>query len=169
MKFEWNKEEFYSGIQRMTLRFQGNIDKAMIQAEQIVKTKSIPSLVERSKAGDGGQFNKGYGAYTSRKYVNKRRKRGLQTGHKDLCFTGSLWDSLKIRNKDKGKDSFILEIGFTGSNPDRSKSNDQIANYQDEQLKRLGYFSGNSKIIAFNKEELEQLQQELIKSMADVK
>lgn len=158
---EWNKDEIYAEWQKIYLQFEGSVERAMKETERVVEEQTIPSVVQRSKAGDGTANESGYGYYRSKRHIRRRRRRGLQVGHKDLSYTDSMWQSLKIKKKTMWKTGFELQVGFTGKNPDRNKSNVNIANYQAEQI--------GKKILGMTPEESKTLQETIIKSLRNVK
>ena len=108
-------------MQRMDF-FVNNINQVMMDRVAEYAEDTIPSMVagritSRGKSSTGGNFT-GY----SKDWAKKRRKHGLQTGFKDFRFSGEMWNSMKVLNKEMRSTEIVITLGMSGINTEPYRS-----------------------------------------------
>lgn len=134
--------------------------KAMQNAIKVVETNVGKIMLNGANLGSALMqsrvFNKGIATsgkkmtYRSAPYKRLRKDAGLQTAHKDLTFTGNLFNSLTIL----GSNNKEVNYGFNNS------ETSEIANYQETSNKQV-----NEPIFDLSKKEIQQVEKAMTKDV----
>lgn len=116
----------------------------------------IPIVVRRIRTkgqhGSGTSFSTPY----SRSHKRRRNNEGLQTGYKDLTFTGSMLDNFQITETIQTGTGAKVTIAFEGQNERRrdqkAASNQQVANWLSDSKQE------NKNIVELSKEEEKMIE-----------
>lgn len=134
--------------------------KAMQNAIKVVETNVGKIMLNGANLGSALMqqrvFNKGIATsgkkmtYRSAPYKRLRVDAGLQIAHKDLTFTGNLFNSLTIL----GSNNKEVNYGFNNS------ETSEIANYQETSNKQV-----NEPIFDLSKKEIQQVEKAMTKDV----
>jgi len=134
--------------------------KAMANAIKVVETNVGKIMLNGANLGSALMqqrvFNKGIATsgkkmmYRSAPYKRLRKDAGLQIAHKDLTFTGNLFNSLTIL----GSNNKEVNYGFNNS------ETSEIANYQETSNKQV-----NEPIFDLSKKEIQQVEKAMTKDV----
>ena len=135
--------------------------QAMASAVKVVEANVGKIMLNGANLGSALMqqrvFNKGITTsgknmmYRSAQYIKLRTDAGLQVAHKDLIFTGNLFNSLTIL----GKSDKEVSYGFNNSEMA------EIANYQETSDKQV-----NQPIFDLSKKEIAQVERAMAKDVA---
>ena len=109
---------------------QESMNKLTEDIAQYVKDDNFVRIHIKGQKVDGSKI----GNYTSKVYVDKRNKKGLQTSYIDLKFSGDLANSLGLRPINGGWEVTVGEEDLAGYLEDRYG---QIWGLTDENLAKI--------------------------------
>ncbi len=92
----------------------------------------------------------------SRSQRSRRNRRGLQTANKDLQYSGTLLDSVKIISRNRGDGYYEVRMGVTGSAYRRS---DQSSISTQRQAEYLSEQQGIPNILQLSERERRNIEQ----------
>lgn len=112
-------QQYRRNFEKLQIEIANLILNAPFAASNDLQGKIVQRVFNKGLDSSGGAI----GAYRSESYILRRQRKGLQTGYKDLQFTGATMESVK---NGQGAEEGTAVVGFN------NLTQAQIARYNEE-------------------------------------